>query len=93
MNYNLAIEQIKATEQYMKWYLKHVATLDANKGDFFEHACYGGYKGRYIVMIEKLTDKIPLRKFYLAINIIFSISNLFKKEKLRLLANYFINKL
>jgi len=92
-NYHLAIEQIKATEQYMKWYLKHVAMLDTNKGDFFEDACYGGYKGRYIVMIEKLTDKIPLRKFYTAIKIIFSISNLFKKEKLKLSANYFINKL
>ena len=44
----LAIEQIKASEQYMKWYMKHVAVLDTKPGDFFEHACYGGYKQRYI---------------------------------------------
>lgn len=92
-NYPLAIEQTKATEQYMRWFLNHVAKLDTEKGDFFERACYGGYKARYITMIEKLTDKIPLSKFYLAIRTIYSTRNLFKKEKLKLSANYFINKL
>ena len=92
-SYILAIEQIKASEQYMKWYMKHVAVLDTKPGDFFEHACYGGYKQRYITMIEKLTDKIPLRKFYLAIKVIFSTTELFNKERLKLTIGYLINKL
>lgn len=92
-NFSIVIEQIKATELYMEWYLKHISKLNFHKEDFFERACYGGYKIRYITMIEKLTDKIPIYKFYLVVKIIFSTKNLFRRERLKLFTNYIINKL
>lgn len=86
-------EQLKATEQYMSWYLDYIKTLDTSPGDFFERACYGGYKERYIVMIEKLINKIPFYKFYLSLKTILTIKFLFGRERLKLIATSIINKL
>lgn len=90
---NIVKEQLKATEQYMSWYLDHIKVLDTNPGDFFERACYGGYKERYIVMIEKLVNKIPFYKIHLSIRTIFTIKFLFGRERLKLIATLIINKL
>lgn len=90
---NIVMDQIKATEQFMGWYLKHVNTLDTFSNDFFETACYGGIKAKYIIMIEKLTDKIPISKLFLFLRTIKSIKHLFGKEKLRITTNYIINKI
>jgi glycosyltransferase involved in cell wall biosynthesis len=92
-DYRIAIQQIKATDEFMSWFISHVAKLDTAKGDYFERACYGGCKNRYISLLEKLLPKIPFNRFYLAIKLIYSLKHLFKNEKLRLSTYYFINKL
>lgn len=86
-------EQLKATEQYMGWYLSHVKKLDTNPGDFFERASYGGYKSRYIYMIGILTSKIPLSRIHIAFQAIFGNKYLFKKEKYKIFSNYLIEQL
>lgn len=92
-DYKVAIQQIKATDQFMSWFLSHVAKLDTNKGDFFERACYGGCKNRYMTLLEKLLTKIPARKFYMTIRLLYSLKHLFKNEKLKLISTYLIDKL
>lgn len=90
---NIVKEQLSATELFMGWYLKHVDSLDTIPNDYFERACYGGFKSRYLMMIENLLSKVPLSKMILAIRIIYSTNYLFKRERLKLLANYLIDKL
>ncbi len=92
-DYRIAIQQIKATDLFMSWFISYVAKLDTIKGDFFERACYGGCKNHCIALIEKLLSKIPLKKLYLAIKLIHSLKHLFKNEKLKLSVYYLINKL
>lgn len=92
-HYKIAIQQIKATDDFMSWYFAHVEKLDTIKEDFFGEACYGGCKSRCIYLLEKLVDKIPLYKFYITVKAICACKNLFKKEKLKLIIFYFINKL
>lgn len=89
-DYRIAIQQIKATDEFMSWYISHVARLNTIKGDFFERACYGGVKNKYTSIIEKLSIKIPRTKFYTFFNTIFSLKHLFKKEKTKLLINYYL---
>lgn len=89
----IVMDQIKATEQFMGWYLNLVNTLDTVSNDFFETACYGGIKTKYIIMIEKLTDKIPISRFFMFLRTIKSTQNLFGRERLRITANYIINKI
>lgn len=90
---HLVKEQLKATEQYMGWFLKHINNINTNPNDFYERACYGGAKVRYLIMIEKLTNKIPICKMSIALRVFYSFKHLFKKERLRLTIFYFINKL
>ena len=92
-DYRTAINQIIATDQYMGWYLKHVAELDTVPNDYFEKACYGGCKNKCTGLIEKLSAKIPVSKSHLLFRTIFSLKHLFKNEKIKLCINYFINKL
>lgn len=92
-NLSLVIAQLQATELYTEWFCKHIVSLDTKENDFFEIACYGGIKVKYINMIERLTDKIPLSKMHIAIKAIYTSKHLFKKEKLKLYFTYFINKL
>lgn len=66
-DYKVAIQQIKATDLFMSWYIKHVAKIDINKGDFFERACYGGGKNRYISLIDKLIKKLPYTHIFMVI--------------------------
>ena len=89
----LVIGQLQATELYMSWILKHINNLNTLQHDFFETACYGGIKTRYITMIENLTSKMPLLKIRLAIGAILSAKYLFRKEKLKLIVCYFINRI
>ena len=86
-------EQLKATEQYMTWYIKHVKQLDITPGDFYVRACYGCYKARYNTMIGNLVSKIPIYKILLAIKAIYSNKHLFTKEKCKLFVSYLIDKL
>jgi len=88
----LVLDQLKASELYAEWYLNHISQLNTSPDDFFYRACYGGFKSRYIYMIEKLTDKIHFSNFPQAIKIILTIRYLFKKERIRLILNYFVNK-
>lgn len=92
-DFHLVKEQLKATEQYMGWFLKHIKKLDTIPNDFFERACYGGFKARYIIMIENLTNKIPLCKMFFVLKVFYSLKYLFKKERFELSISYFINKL
>lgn len=92
-DFHIAIQQIRATDEYMSWFVSHVAILDTNKEDFFERACYGGCKNRYISLLEKLLSKIPVKRFYIAIRTIYSMKHLFRNEKLKLSAYYLLNKL
>lgn len=92
-NLNVVLEQIKATELFMTWYLNHVKKLDCKLNDFFETVCYGGIKTKYIYLIDKLIAKIPIFKMILALRIISSTQHLFKKDKLFLSVMYFINKI
>ena len=92
-NQFLAIEQLHASEAYVTWFFKHMSIYEINPNDFFQRACYGGIKNRYINMVEKLIDKIPFSKAFLAIKTIYSAKHLFKKDKLKLTANWIINKL
>ena len=78
-------EQLEATEQYMGWYLSHIKDIGIISGSFFEKACYGGYKFRYLAMIENLTSKIPITKIHIAIHYILHNKYLFGKEKLKML--------
>lgn len=92
-NYQLALQQIQATDEYMGWYLSYIKKLDVIPGDFFERACYGGCKNKYINLIENLIAKVPITKIHIAVKTIFSLKRLFKKEKIRLFLFYLINKL
>lgn len=86
-------DQLNATEQYMTWYRKHIVFLNTQHNDFFQRACYGGYKARYIGMIANLTTKIPISRIFLTFHLILKNKHLFRKEKYNLLANYLISKL
>jgi glycosyltransferase involved in cell wall biosynthesis len=92
-DFKIVKEQLYATELYMEWYLKHIKTIDNTSDVFFERACYGGFKSRYITMIENLLSKIPFTKVYYVIHYIFSNRYLFKRERFILLSTYFINRL
>lgn len=92
-DFTIVKEQLKATEQYMGWYLCHMKKLDTNPGDYFERACYGGFKSRYISMISVLISKIPISKINIALQTIFKNKYLFKKEKYKLFSNYIIEHL
>lgn len=89
-NYKVAIQQIHSTDMFMSWFLTHVEKIDTIKGDFFERACYGGCKNKCITLIEKLIIKIPKRRIYKVIRLVFSLNHLFKKEKARILINYIL---
>lgn len=91
--YRLAVQQIKATDAFMSWYLDHVEKLDTNNNYFWSIACYGGCKCIYLPLIEKLLNKIPFYKFNVAVKIIVSLKHLFKKEKIKLFISVIINKL
>lgn len=92
-NYKLAIEQTRATDKFMSWYLSFTKQIDGIHDDFFERACYGGCKSKYLYLMERLVSKIPITKFHIVIKTIFSLKHLFKKEKMHLLLSYFINKI
>ena len=89
-NYKVAIQQIHSTDMFMSWFLTHVEKIDTIKGDFFERACYGGCKNKCITLIEKLIIKIPKRRIYKVIRLVFSLNHLFKKEKARIIINYIL---
>ena len=89
----LVKEQLKATELYMEWYQNHIRILNTNPNDFFERACYGGYKARYITMIDNLISKYPLSRIHIVIQVVFKNKHLFRKEKLKLFSSYLINRL
>lgn len=89
----ITLDQINATKQFMEWFMDHVHKQDVTPGDFFERACYGGYKAQYMGMMTKLLGKFPLSKLFLVIKTIYKNEQLFKKDKLQLTANYFINKI
>lgn len=90
---HITLDQIKATEQFLDWFMNHVHLLDVTPEDFFERACFGGYKAQYMDMMTKLIGKIPLSKLFLAMKIIHTNKQLFNKDKLQLTTDYFINKL
>lgn len=84
-------EQLVATELYMGWYLNHIKEIGIMSGSFVEKACYGGFKKKYIAMIENLTSKIPF--IYISIVLIFILHNkyLFRKEKIKMLFSYILS--
>ena len=86
-------DQIKATIQFMDWFMEHVHRIDVTPEDFFERTCYGGYKAQYMGMMTKLLDKIPLSKIGLFLKLVRNNIQLFKKDKIQLITNYFINKI
>lgn len=92
-NISITLDQIEATIQFMNWFMNHVHLLDITPEDFYERACYGGYKAQYMNMMEKLLDKIPLSKIFLTIKIVHKNKQLFKKDKLQLITNHLINKI
>lgn len=89
-DYLIVKEQLKATEQYMGWYINHIKEIGINPGSFFEKACYGGYKSRYLAMTENLISKIPFTKVHFAIHYIIHNNYMFKKEKIKMLFSYLI---
>ncbi len=92
-DYKLAIEQIYASKLFVGWCLRHIEKLNLYPNDFFEPACFGGIKNRYVEMIEKLLDKIPFCKMFLVFKTIYLEKYLFKKEKIKVIINYLVNKL
>ena len=92
-NFLIALQQIKATDDYMSWYLSYINKINITPGDFFERACYGGCKSKYIYLVEKLISKVPITKIIIVIKTIFSLKHLFKAERIRLFLLYLINKL
>jgi len=84
-------EQLKATEQYMGWYINYIKKIDINSDSFYEKACYGGYKSRYLAMIENLISKIPITKLHIAIHYIIYNKYMFRKEKIKLLISYVLS--
>ena len=86
-------EQLKATELYMEWYLHHIKEFDIYPGDYFERACYGRYKSKYISMIDVLVSKIPLSRIGIVYKAIFLNKYLFRKEKYRLFSSYLIERI
>ena len=83
-------EQLKATEQYMGWYINHIKEIGISSGSFFEKACYGGYKFRYLAMIDNLILKIPFTKIHIVIYYIIHNKYMFGKEKIKMLFSYLI---
>ena len=93
-NYKLAIQQVHATDDFMSWYLSHIRQLEINlHEDFFERACYGGCKNKYLILVEKLVSKIPIIKIHIVIKTILSLKHLFTKEKINVLLFYVVNKI
>jgi len=92
-NYQIALQQIRATDEYMGWYLSHIKRIKGIPGDFFERACYGGCKNKYIYLVKNLVTKIPITKMYLTTKTVFSLKHLFRKEKIKILLEYFTNKI
>lgn len=90
---NLVLEQLRATDCYMTWFCEHIKKLDTNHNDFFERACYGGIKAKYLSMTEKLINKIPITRLFLALKSIYSSKHLFKNEKTKLTILYILNKI
>lgn len=92
-NYLIALQQIKATDEFMSWYLSYIKEINITPDDFFEKACYGGCKNKYTYLVERLISKVPIFRVVTVIKTIFALKHLFKREKIRLLVNYLINKL
>ena len=90
-DYLIVKEQLKATEQYMGWYINHIKEIGINPDSFFEKACYGGYKSRYLAMTENLISKIPITKLHIAIHYIIYNKYMFRKEKIKLLISYVLS--
>ncbi len=86
-------EQLLATELYMGWYLNHIKEIGITTGSFIERICYGGFKARYIAMIENLTSKIPFTKIHIAISFILHNKYMFRKEKIKMLFSCIICRL
>lgn len=86
-------EQLVATEQYMGWYLNHIKDIGIVPGSFIEKICYGGYKSKYIAMIENLISKIPITKIHLILSYILNNQHLFCKEKIKVLFSYMVYRL
>jgi len=91
-NIHIVLDQIKATKMFMDFFMERVEILNHDPSDFFKTACYGGYKSKYMTMVTQLLSKIPLTKIHLVAKTIWCNTQLFKKDKLRLTANYFISK-
>lgn len=91
-NLNVVKDQIKATKLYMTWFLNHIAILNIKENDFFERACYGGFKNKYICMICVLISKIPISKLWFIYKTIFNNEHLFKKEKIKIIIYYILEK-
>lgn len=92
-NYKLAIQQIHATDIFMSWYLSYIKAIDDTEEVFFERACYGGCKNKYINLVVNLVSKVPLTKIHIAIKAIFSLKHLFQKEKYKVLLFYLVNRI
>lgn len=92
-NLEIVIDQLKATTKYMEWYLNYINKIDNTSDSFFERACYGGYKSRYIIMIDNLLSKIAFSNLLFVIRFIFSNPYLFKKERYKVFFSYIISRL
>lgn len=93
-NYNNTISQIKATNDFMTWYKNHLNIIYCHDSvNIFKNASQVLYKKRYISMLEILISKIPILKVLTTIRLIMNCEHLYKKEKIKLFANYILNKL
>jgi len=92
-NYQNTISQIKATNLFMTWYKNHLEKIYYNDSlNIFKNITLVLYKKKYISMLEILTSKIPLLKIATTIQLIWKCKHLYKKERIRLFAQYLLNK-
>ena len=93
-NYHIALSQIQATELFLIWYMNHLNIVFSKQhNNYIKNNSYEFFRNRYKAMIGILISKIPLRKIYKTLSVLYKAPQLYKKEKCLLFVNNLINKL
>lgn len=91
---NMAVSQMDATHMFMEWLERFLEQIEAETKDHFYtvHAFYG-FRLQYLHMMGNLTRKLPLTQIFKVVHAIFCCHYAYKKEKIKLLADFLISRL
>lgn len=87
-------EQFIASQQFINWFYQHIYSLPDWK-DFaqYKKSCFENYRRRYIVMLDKLSMRLPISNLGYIVKRIKKDRYLYNKEKLIFIIKYLIYKL